>query len=403
MIAGAPASVKTVPTREPPDYSLVLGGPLFQLYRRAHLSGDALELLRRRVVFMALFAWLPLMLLSLVEGHALRGVLKIPFLHDIEAHVRFLIALPMLIAAEVFIHSHITPLVRWFVERRIVSKEDLPGYNAAVSSALRARNSVAVEVTLLVLVYTLGLWIWRSRIALGSATWYAIPEGTHLHLTLAGYWYAFVSIPMFQFILMRWYLRLGIWFRLLWQVSRMNLHLIATHPDRAGGIGFLGKHSYAFAPVLFAQGALLAGVIANRILYDGQQLLSFEMETVALVVFVVLVILGPLLMFTPQLERAKWEGSGEYGVLANRYTFGFEEKWIRGGAAEGKPLLGTPDLQSLADLGNSYAVVEQMRIVPFGWKEIALLAAATAAPLLPLAFTMFSADELLNRLIKVFF
>jgi hypothetical protein len=144
-------------------------------------------------------------------------------------------------------------------------------------------------------------------------------------------------------------------------------------------------------------------VIANRILFDGYNLMSFKMEALGLLIFVVLVILGPLLMFTPQLERAKRKGSGEYGVLANRYTFGFEEKWIRGNACEGRALLGTPDLQSLADLGNSYSIVEQMRIVPFGWKELVQLAAASAAPLLPLAFTMFSADELLSRLIKLLF
>lgn len=343
------------------------------------------------------------MVLSLLEGSALNGNIKIPFLYDFEAYARFLIALPLLIAAEFFVHSHITPLARWFLERRIVLPEDLPEFNAAVNSALRVRNSVAVEATLLIMVYTVGLWFWRTRIPLGAATWYAIPKGAHAHLTLAGYWYAFVGIPMFQFLLLRWYLRLGIWFRLLWRLSRLSLHLIATHPDRAGGIGFLGKQSYAFAPILSAQGALLAGMIANRILYDGQNLLSFKMEAVGLVVLAVLVILGPLLMFTPQLERAKWKGSGEYGALANRYTFQFEEKWIRSSVGEGRPILGTPDLQSLADLSNSYSVVEQMRIIPFGWKELAQLAAVAAAPLLPLAFTMFSVEETLKHLIKIFF
>ena len=157
-------------------------------------------------------------------------------------------------------------------------------------------------------------------------------EGTRWHLTPAGYWYAFVSIPIFQFILLRWYLRLLIWFRFLWQVSRLNLRLTSTHPDRAGGLAFLGKSAYAFAPILFAQGALLAGLIANRILYEGESLLSFKMEAASLVGFFVLFILGPLVMFTPQLSRAKRRGLGEYGLLASRYVQGFEEKWVtRGG------------------------------------------------------------------------
>jgi hypothetical protein len=397
------SEMKTNPAPEPPDFSLVLGGPLFQLYRRTHLSGDALELLLRRVLAITLFAWLPLLLLSLLDGRAFGGAIKIPFLSDIEAHARFLIALPMLIAAELVVQRRISPLVRRFVERRIVESEDLLRFTIAVNSALRARNSVAVEVTLLVLVYTLGLWIWRSQVALGAATWYSMPEATHLNLTLAGYWYMLVSVPIFQFILLRWYMRLVLWFRLLWQISRLNLHLTAAHPDRAGGIGFLGKSSYAFAPILFAQGALLAGLIANRVLYEGRSLISFKMEAAGLIGALVLFILGPLVMFTPLLDRTRRKGSAEYGLLANRYVFGFEEKWIRSGAPEMSELLGTGDIQSLADLGNSYAIVGEMRLVPFGLYDIARLAAATAAPLLPLTLTIFSLEELLTRLFKVLF
>jgi hypothetical protein len=350
-----------------------------------------------------LLAWLPLLILSVIEGHALGGALKIPFLHDIEANVRFLIALPVLIVAELVVHIRISPLVRRFVDRRIVVTEDLPRFNAAISSALRARNSVSLELALLILVYTLGLWVWRSQIAVGATTWYAMPETTHLHLTLAGYWYVFVSIPIFQFILLRWYMRLVLWFRLLWQISRLNLHLTAAHPDRAGGIGFLGKSSYAFGPILFAQGALLAGLIASRVLYEGRSLLSFKMEAAGLVGFFVLFILGPLVMFTPKLARTKRKGSDEYGLLANRYVFGFEEKWIRGGVPDVGELLGTGDIQSLADLGNSYSVVGEMRIVPFGLDDITRLAAATAAPLLPLTLMIFSLEEVLTRLVKIVF
>ncbi len=263
---------------EHPDFSLVLGGPLFQLFRRAHLSGDALELVRRRIVVIAVVAWLPLLLLSVIGGHALGGTVRVPFLYDIEAHVRFLIALPILVVAELIVHSRIRPAVQKFVERRIVVPEDMPKFQAAIDSAMRVRNSVTVEVALLILVYTLGLWIWRSNIAAEAASWYAMREGSQLHLTVAGYWYAFVSIPIFQFILLRWYLRFFIWFQFLWRVSRLNLRLIATHPDRAAGLGFLGQSTYAFGPILFAQGALLAGLIASRIFYEGQNLVAFKME-----------------------------------------------------------------------------------------------------------------------------
>jgi hypothetical protein len=367
------------------------------------MAGDELELLHRRILSIALFAWLPLLFLSLLGGQAVNRAIGIPFLHDIEVHVRFLVALPVLIAAELVVHRRVSPIVRRFVERRIVTAEDLPRFHAGVNSALRVRNSVSVEIFLLVLVYTLGLWIWRSQVALGSATWYGAPEEGGLRLTLPGYWYAYVSIPIFQFILLRWYMRIGLWFSLLWRVSRLNLHLSAAHPDRAGGIGFLGSSSYAFAPILFAQGTLLSGLIANRVLYEGRDLVSFKMEAAGLIGFFVLVILGPLVMFTPHLMRSKRKGSAEYGLLANRYVFGFEERWIRRDEPDMHELLGTGDIQSLADLGNSYSVVREMKLVPFGVYDVTRLAAATAVPLLPLTLMIFSAEEVLTRLIKILF
>jgi hypothetical protein len=337
-----------------------------------------------------------------IEGHALGGSIKISFLRDIEAHVRFLIALPVLLGAELVVHIRLGSVVGRFVERNIVVAEDRPKFDAAVKSARRVRDSVAVEMGLLILAYTVGVWIWRSEVALGSATWYALPDATQLHLTMAGYWYAFVSIPIFQFILLRWYMRLVLWFWLLWRFSKLNLHLSAAHPDRAGGIGFIGANSDAFAPILFAQGSLLAGVIASRVLYQGQNLTAFRMQAAGFAVFFVLFILGPLVMFTPQLDRAKRAGKVYYGLLASRYVFGFEAKWTPS-SAPGTGELLTDDIQGLADLGTSYSAVRAMRLVPFALEDVTFLAATTVLPLLPLALTKFSPEQVLVSLAKILF
>jgi hypothetical protein len=198
-------------------------------------------------------------------------------------------------------------------------------------------------------------------------------------------------------------MRFFIWFQFLWRVSKMKLRLIATHPDRAAGIGFLGASSYAFGPILFAQGALLAGLIAVRVLYEGQKLMAFKLDAGGLVAFFVLFVLGPLIVFMPHLARAKRQGLRDYGQLATRYVQGFEEKWIHKGASSEDELLDSGDIQSLADLGNSFTVVQEMRLVPFGFKDAVRLAVATAAPLIPLGLTIFSLEELVSRLIKILF
>ncbi|HEY2918221.1 MAG TPA: hypothetical protein VGK77_04410 [Candidatus Binatia bacterium] len=106
--------------QEQQDFSLVLGGPLFQLLRRSRLSDDALELLRRRIVVISLIAWLPLLALSLLEQQALGGRAAVPFLLDVEAHVRFLIALPLLIVAELVVHQRMRFVVRQVLERHLI-------------------------------------------------------------------------------------------------------------------------------------------------------------------------------------------------------------------------------------------------------------------------------------------
>src|SRR4026207_1861970 len=106
---------------EPYDFSLFLGGPLYQIFRRAHLSGNTLELLRRRVIVIALFAWLPLLVLSIVEGHAWGNGVTMPFLYDVDVHLRFLIALPLLLVAELVVHQRMRPVIRQFVERGLIA------------------------------------------------------------------------------------------------------------------------------------------------------------------------------------------------------------------------------------------------------------------------------------------
>lgn len=388
------------------DFSLVTGGALFQFYRRAHLAGDglagdALGHVERRIVAITAIAWLPLLFLSVMDSSLGRTV-DVSFTRDVEVHARFLVALPVLIFAELIVDSRLTPVVRRFVERGIVIPEDLPRFDRAIESAVKLRNSNLIEIGLLVFVYVFGLWLWGSRIAITGPTWYAMPGG-RWHLTRAGYWYVFISIPIAQFVLLRWYLRLFIWFRFLWHVSRLNLHLVPTHPDRCGGLGFLGLASYAYGTLLFAQGAMLAGVIASRVLYHGQKLMSFKLSIGGVIAFFVFAVLCPLFMFSPQMASAKRRGLAEYGQIAQNYVVEFERKWVEHGLAQPGELLGSGDIQSLADLSNSYSIVAEMRQVPIRLNDITRLAAATAAPFVPLLFTVYSLEELVMRFIDAIF
>lgn len=389
-----PAPLKT------DDFSLVLGGPLYQLLVRGRLVRPPLDLLKRRILVISMAAWAPLLVLTILGGRFLGGV-KVPFRNDFEVHVRLLLSVPLLILAEVTIHRRMKAIVGQFVRRQIISPPLQVRLGEIVQSALKLRNSAAVELALLALVLIGGgLW-WNAFVSVKADTWYATVVNGQPMRTPAGIWYQFVSVPITQFILLRWYFRLVIWIRFLWQVSRLNLNLIPTHPDRSCGLGFLDGIVFAMAPFLLAQSCVVAGSLANRLVHEGTKLPDYYIEIGTLAAFLFLITLGPLCLFTPPILKARLLGLQVYGALASDYVRGFQSKWIGGQRPPDEELLGTGDIQSLADLANSFAVVQSIIPFPFGRSSLLGLAVIVALPLLPLTLTMLSPQELMLRLVKL--
>jgi hypothetical protein len=383
------------------EFGPMLGGPLFKLLQRFGLSGEHLEFVRKRIIVSILLTWVPLLILSLIGGSN-RDV-DVPFFYDIEVHVRFLVVLPLFIYAEPTVHSFVKDIVLIFTERGLLDEEELPKFNKAVSWSLKFRDSIWPEIILLGIVIGAGFWTWRKLGLSDVALWHSTHDASGTHFSLAGYWYAFVSIPLFQFMYLRWGLRYINYLHFLWSTSRLKLRIVCTHPDRAGGLGFLGSTVYAGSYLLFAQGALLAGMIANRIFFGGQTLLDFKVEVGVFAIFSVLILLLPLTMFTPKLYQAKRKDRRRYGRLGSRYVHEFDDKWIKGKAPEGEPLVGSSDIQSLADLYNSYAVVREMRLVPFGLDAVTQLILFLIAPLLPLLLTIMPMEKIVEWVFKALF
>jgi hypothetical protein len=384
------------------DFSLVLGGPLYQLFLKTRLARAPLDLLNRRVAVLTALAWLPLLVLSALEGHALGGA-GIPFLEDVEAQVRLLLALPLLILAERIVHERFRPAINLLVEGEIVRPEESSRFDGFLSSTLRWRNSVAVEILLLGLVFTVGHAFWVRKLAVHGGVWFSSPADSGTGLSRAGLWYAWVSLPLVQFLLLRWWYRLLLWSRLLWLTSRLDLSLSPTHPDRAAGLGLLGTSTAAFSPLLAAQSALVSAVAAGRILHGGAHLADFKVEIAGMLGFALLQALGPLLVFGVPLARARRLGLHDYGLLGDRYVREFDRKWIRGGAEPGETLVGTSDIQSLADLHGSFDIIRSMHAFPFGKETVIQLVATTALPLLPLLLTVMPLNELVKKVVGAIF
>lgn len=178
-------------------------------------------------------------------------------------------------------------------------------------------------------------------------------------------------------------------------MSRLDLYLMSTNPDKAGGLGFLAQSSAAFVPFLLAQWALLSAMIAERILYQWAELLAFKLEIVVYIVFLMGLLLGPFTVLALQLAQYKRDGLLDYGTLASRYVREFDSKWLRDAADNEESFIGIADIQSMADLNNSFEVIKSLQLFPFYKQTLMQLA------LLPLLLTIISVKDLLKRLIGI--
>jgi len=383
------------------EFSLVRGGLLYQCLLYLRLMRPNLEPLYCRALFFALLAWLPLLVLSAVQGMAWGGSIKVPLLYDLTEMTRFLLSVPLLIMAERVVDYRSNEVIRHFIESDLIDEEELPQYEAIVRKTMAMVKALPVEgiIVVLVILNTIFLPFEFSEL---TTTWQFLVSSAGPERTPAGWWYLAVSIPIFQFLMGRWIYRYLVWCSFLWRVSRLKLRLIATHPDRVGGLAFLGVLQVKFCPIIFALAALVSGYVGREILFGGASLQQYQMMILGDILFLVLIFLGPYLVFSMQLFKAKERGFLAYSGLANDYTFSFHRKWIRKENPNGEQLLGTSDIQSLADISNSFAIVRDMRIVPFDLQTtIVPFATCAIIPFLPLLFLVFPVQEIVVKFMEI--
>jgi hypothetical protein len=384
---------------ELPELSLMEGGPGDALMKRLRLIRPELGASSvRTAIILAAITWIPLLVFSLVEGLAVGGA-EIPFLQDISVHVRFLVAVPIFVLAEIPIGRRIRGAAKNFLEAGLVRENERKRFATAVVDTVRFHDSRLAELTLLALAYVTAYTALSKTPLQSGSTWFE--PSPSVGLSPVGYYYALFSLPIFQFLMYRWAFRMVVWTRFLWQVSKLDLFLTPTHPDGAGGLGFLGKGSIAFGVILFALSSVVSAAIASRILFSGAKLEDFQIIYVTLVLLAVIVFAGPLIVFAPKLLRLKLDGLRRYGTLASRYTQLFDSKWAENASTAEEPLLGTADIQSLADLGNSYELVRKMRAVPIAGSDFIAMALPGVIPALPLAATVMPVSQILKGILSL--
>lgn len=379
-------------------FSVTNRGPADRLTARIGLTTAPPARLVARALVPAFVVWVPLCLAALLGARAEEAV-AIPFLHDLSTHVRFLVIVPILVLIEASIGRRTKLVAAQFLNANLVAETDRDRYRELLRRAVRAFESGLAEAVIAALA---ALLIWlavRGLNADGVQFWYeAATADGGVRLNAAGWWYAVGSwLPPFLFL--RWIWRYCVWCWLLKRISRFDLQLVATHPDHAAGLAFVGFGQTAFAQLGFAASCLVAGSVGTRILYDSASLLSFKWPLVAFIALAVAFGVAPLAAFLRPLRIAKERGLLDYGNFYSRYVQDFQRRWIGTTAGE-VPLEAREDIGPLADIGASYERVVAMRMLPVTIRDILGFVLAAVLPMLPLLLTVMPLKDLLKLLMR---
>jgi hypothetical protein len=347
---------------------------------------------RSRAALAVLVGWVPLVLLTLGQDAVFGGDQIAALLTETGVHARYLIAVPLLIAAEAECALRLKEIVRHFVEAGLVRDGARGRFDAAIASTRRLVESPVSEIIVWGLAYTIAVGSAVSQLDQLPA-WHrsggAVPV-----FSLAGWWHVLVSLPLLLVLVLGWLWRLVLWARLLWLVSRLDLRLIASHPDRTAGLGFVGHSVRAFAIVGLALATIAAGRSAHVVLVGGTVPTLHLAFNVGLLVFVTALFVAPLLAFTPILVSAWRRGEFEYGTLAQRVGDAFEQKWLGGGRKVDHDALERPDFSAAADLFQVVSNVHALRFVPVDLKDLITLAVAMLLPFVPVVLLAMPADAI---------
>ena len=393
-------------TSESP-FRLSKGGLYYWLLSRLRLvKGNRYDHWRCIMLFSGL-TWLPLFIMTAIDGTLVGGSIDIPFLQDPVPHTRYLIALPLLILADKVIDPSVTSVVWHFEICDLVPDESDPHFRNAVEKLTRQRDAAWIDAVLFGLacgfVWVLSFKFGYSTLAINMSSWQSAASGNLQMLTLAGKWSVLVSTPFALYVLLRWIWRLIIWIGFMNRISRLRLTLQTTHADNMGGLGLLLSAQFSFGVIFSAVGAMMSSTLASEIIHLGHTLSEVQWQIIGFVLISFAIIAGPLCTFFNPLFSAKRRGLRVYNALAYQLSEAFETRWIEYSKnSRGDELVTAADPSAVGDYSVIYGTVSNMRLIPIEKQKVVGLSIILVAPFIPLIFTQISIKEALQRLAQTF-
>ena len=370
-------------------------GPFQARLHALHLRSGDEAALGRRAIIAVLVAWVPLVVLAQLQGLAIRTG-HVAVLMDFAAYARFLVAVPLLVLAEGQTRTSLQRVLAHFMDTRLIPPSEDARFTELLESTRRLLSSPLALLAIVALAFALTLASGAAWRAQGAVLWTVLERDGQQVVPYAGWWRLLVSQPLFLSLLLTWFWRLFLWARCIRRIARMDVRIIASHPDHAGGLGFLGQSLRGFPILAFAFGSAVAGTLANLVIHEGHSPTTLTPVIIATIAFILLISVGPLLAFIRPLREAQDDAELSYGALATSVGQRFEERWLP--QANDVPLdaLGVTDFSATTDLFSVVANVTDMRPIPIEIKDFVPLLVATFLPFLPIILRQVSFADLLT-------
>lgn len=374
--------------------SVVRNDLLFRLQRRVGLIPAHGLGIARRAIFWSLFAWLPIVAWAWIQGRiSLPTADESPFAH-FGLHARLLIALPLFIVGEGVAHSMMTLFVPYFVTSGLVPPAEVPRFKQAIARTARLRDAVIPWIVILAFAVALASMPEASA-SLHEVVWAMENDGAASRLGFGAWWYLYVARTFTAMLFIGWLWRLVLVFVLFWRISRLSLAIVPTHPDRAGGLGFVAYVPAAFAPVVLGTSCVLGAKMAHDLMYHDVTVQALQWQMIGFVVIAPLVFLSPLMVFAGILRRAKTRALLELGALAGRKgRLDQQQASERRDTVEGaEPDVADVDAQSL------YEACENMYPIPMAMATVVPLVIAAALPIVAAAAIKLPIADMIAALV----
>jgi hypothetical protein len=383
------------------DFSLVRGDWPFRIQRAVGLIPDRGGLgVVRRSLLLILITWLPVVGWALATARALPGRVSEPLLQHFGVHTRCLVAIPLFILAEATLHLVSHRVVPYFISSGLVPIEDRDRFRAIVGRMAALRNRYVPWILIVGLVIG---WLLARPIAadVHELNWAAEQDAGVTHLGFGGWWFFYISRPIFTALLLAFVWRIVLLGLLLRRIAALPLSIVPTHPDRAGGLAFLEHVPPALSPGVLAISAVVASGWGHDVAFHGVQLRSLQMPAALLLVGLAVLVLAPLAAFAAPLRRARKQALFDYGALVGEHGRRVRRRWIlREPVEDAESLLAAPELGPVADTVSLYEAVGRMRTVPIGKQAIASVVVAAVIPMIVVATIRIPLKEMILKIVQ---